>query len=149
MGLKIMNDMSHRFRSCSHGPITSADVDKICAMWRARLALSTIAKSVGCGKQRVSDIVEEMIMLGVLERNRRNWRLRKDFDSLAPTPKLENSRLDNMRAGVWHLIDLKRAGHSRFKTEYNIPPGDNVRAHYSQIEPRSYAGSSALACSEN
>ena len=50
-----------------------------------------------------------------------------------------------MEANIWHLVDLKRAGHSPTRTEFQISPeGKGVR--YATVATSSYLGSSASAC---
>lgn len=54
-----------------------------------------------------------------------------------------------IRASVFHLIDLKRAGHSPTRTELSIASGDRVR-HFSRAAERaSYVGSAAAMCAES
>jgi transposase-like protein len=56
-------------------------------------------------------------------------------------------RLRDMKANIWHLVDLKRAGHSpRFTEMRNTPESPGRR--YIHAEHSSYIGSSAAMCAE-
>lgn len=57
---------------------------------------------------------------------------------------------DPMAASIWHLLDLKRAGHSPTRTELQIEPGDNpsrINPHREMIH--SPTGSPAASCAGN
>ena len=56
-------------------------------------------------------------------------------------------RLDLMKRSIYHLVDLKRAGHSPTRTEYVISAeGRGVR--YRTADTCSYVGSSMASCAE-
>ncbi len=54
-------------------------------------------------------------------------------------------------ACIWHLADLKRAGHSRFQTELNNPPESTPYVSYASLRPseHSFIGSAGDICAES
>jgi hypothetical protein len=53
--------------------------------------------------------------------------------------------MDPRAASIWHLIDLKRAGHRQGHGELNIVPGEGLKRFIS-ANSNSYLGSPADAC---
>ena len=53
------------------------------------------------------------------------------------------------RASIWHLVDLKRAGHTAARTELNIPPdAPTCRRFDSRFEAGTLTGSPGAMCAE-
>lgn len=87
---------------------------------------------------------ENMIESGWVKKKRASLdAARKKHAFAGEDPAAEKRRLIN--ANIYHLVDLKRAGHSPRRTEYRIDPeGPGVR--YPTVDTHSYIGSSAASC---
>lgn len=58
-------------------------------------------------------------------------------------------QFEQAKAGILHLVDLKRAGHSPRSTEYRIPTDiEKPATFYRPLAHRSYCGSSAAFAAE-
>lgn len=79
----------------------------------------------------------------VKSRRNRMDAIRKKHAFAGEDPAAERRRL--ISANIYHLVDLKRAGHSPTRTEYTISTeGKGVR--YRTVDTCSYLGSSAASC---
>ena len=87
---------------------------------------------------------QNMLDTGWVKRRRnRMYAERKKHAFAGEDPAAERRRL--MIANIYHLVDLKRAGHSPTQTEFTISTeGKGVR--FRTVDTCSYLGSSAASC---
>lgn len=77
---------------------------------------------------------------------RRTLDLYRKADKRRVVTNRSKSIESNQVASIWHLVDLKRAGHSPTRTELDIASNGLARAVVNGHELMSYVGSSAASC---